>query len=75
VTGATVVVGWDVVGDVVLAVWPFAVHSECHSAAHVIFTLIAVEAVPTSLTCILAKVGYVWRFSDVRSRVPSEPKF
>jgi hypothetical protein len=74
-----VVVGGDVVGvvvgDVVKAVWPLAVHSECHSAVHVIFTLIAVEVVPTSLTCILAKVGYVWRFSDVRSRVPSEPKF
>ena len=76
VVGGVVVGGVVVVvGDVVAAVWPLAVHSECHSAVHVIFTLIAVEVLPTSLTCILAKAGYVWRFSDVRSMVPSEPKF
>ena len=37
---------------VVEAVWPLTMHSGCHSAVHVIFTLIADVEVPAKLTCI-----------------------
>ncbi|CAB4555332.1 unannotated protein [freshwater metagenome] len=75
--GALVVDAGAVVVEVVKvnAVCPLTTHSGWYSDAHVIFTLIARVTVPTSLTCILAKLGYEWRFNEARSRVPFAPKF